>query len=285
MNHLSPSPVSRREFLGRSTIGAAGLVFGFGLVSAARADSARKIPFGVQLYSLREQCKTDLPGMIALVSQIGFKGVEFAGYFGHGAKELRQVLDDHGIVACGTHAPFETVTGDKLKATIEFNHTIGNKFIIIPWLEGTTKQAWLDLAATCNDIADRLKPEGLFLGYHSHKHDFAKFDGEYSWDIFLDHTKSEIIAQVDVANCRDGNADPLTEMRKRPDRLRTMHIKAYGAGPEAVIGEDDTDWKGIFEFCETKGGTDWYVLEHETSKEPVAAVKRSYESLKKLGKV
>ncbi len=139
MNSLSPSPVSRREFLRRSAIGAVGVVFGFGRAGAVRAEGARKIPFGVQLYSLREQCKTDLPGMIALVSRIGFKGVEFAGYFGHDAKELRQVLDDHGIVACGTHAPFETVQGDKLKAAIEFNHTIGNKFIIIPWLEGKNK--------------------------------------------------------------------------------------------------------------------------------------------------
>ena len=261
------------------------MALGVGLAGAAPAAPARKIPVGLQLYSLREQCKADLPGTLAAVSKLGCKAVEFAGYHGRQAGELRAMLDDNGLVACGTHAPYETVRGDKLKATIEFNHTIGNKFLIVPWLEGKSKQAWLDLAKVFNDIATQLKSEHMWVGYHSHKHDFVKYDGDYSWDIFASHTQAEVITQLDVANCRDGGADPLTELRKFPGRARTIHVKAYGAGPEAVIGEDDTDWKQIFAFCETRGGTAWYVVEHETSKDPLDAVKRSFEALKKMDKL
>ena len=53
---------------------------------------------------------------------------------------------------------------------------------------------------------------------------------------------------------------------------------------EAVFGEDKVDWKSVFEFCESKGGTQWYVVEHESSKDPLDAVKRNFEALKKLGK-
>jgi len=82
-----------------------------------------------------------------------------------------------------------------------------------------------------------------------------------------------------------GGADPVAVLNKYPGRVRTIHIKTNGGGPEAVIGEDRIDWKAVFDFCETKGNTDWYVVEHETSKDPLDAVKRSFAALKKMGKV
>jgi sugar phosphate isomerase/epimerase len=45
------------------------------------------------------------------------------------------------------------------------------------------------------------------------------------------------------------------------------------------------NWKEVFAFCEGKGKTQWYVLEHESAKDPLDAVKRSYDALKNLGKV
>src|SRR5207245_4551969 len=132
MKHMFSSGVTRREFLG--VVGGAGVSLSLGLAQVARAERASKIPIGLELYSLREECKTDLPGMLSAVSKIGYKGVEFAGYHGRAAKELRKMLDDDGLIACGTHTPYESVLPDKLEETIEFNHTIGNKFMIVPWL-------------------------------------------------------------------------------------------------------------------------------------------------------
>ncbi len=276
--------LTRRDFLTAGTMVAAGITLVPGLVGTARAES-KKVPFAVQLYSLREQCQTNLPGMLTAVSKIGFKGVEFAGYHGFQAAELRKLLDENSLIACGSHTQFDTLQGDKLKETIEFNHTIGNKFLIVPWLVGLSKPGWLDMAKKFNDISAALKPEGMFVGYHSHQHDFAKLDGEYPWDILFSHTNPAVIMQLDTGNCRTGDADPLTELQKYPGRARTIHIKAFGGGPESVIGEDKIDWPPIFAFCETRGGTDWYVLEHETSKDPLDAVTRSFAALKKMGKV
>jgi sugar phosphate isomerase/epimerase len=173
---------------------------------------------------------------------------------------------------------------DKLKETVEFNHVIGNKFLIVPSMEGKTKQEWLDKAKLFNEIADKIKPDGMKVGYHSHEHDFHKMDGETIWDIFIGHTKPEVIMQLDTSNCRDGGGDPVAVLRKYPGRTRTIHIKANGGGPEAVIGEDKIDWKEVFALCEGPAKTEWYVLEHETSKDPMDAVKRSFEALKKMGK-
>ena len=285
MNSIPSSSLNRREFVRRSAAGVAGITLGLGLEPAAVAAAARRIPLGLELYSVREQCKSDLPGTLAAVSKIGYKGVEFAGYHGRSAKELRKLLDDNGIVACGTHTPYATVLDDQLKQTVEFNRVIGNKFLIVPSMTAKTKQEWLEKAKLFNEISDKVKADGMAVGYHAHAHDFQKIDGETPWDIFFSNTKREVIMQLDTGNCSEGGADPVAVLNKYPGRVRTIHMKAHGAGPEAVIGEDKIDWKEVFAFCETKGKTDWYVVEHETSKDPLDAVKRSFEALKKRGKV
>ncbi len=284
MNRFPHSAVTRRDFLG--AIGATGLTLGLGVTSVARAASKGKIPVGLQLYSVREQCQADLPGTLAAVSKIGYRAVEFAGYYGRNAAELRQLLDANGLVACGTHTPYESVQGDKLKETVEFNRTIGNKFLIVPWMnEAKSKQEWLDRAKLFNEIANQVKTDGMRVGYHAHSHDFKQIEGVTAWDLFFGNTKPEVIMQLDTSNCCEGGANPVAVLKKYPGRALTIHIKAFGGGPDAVIGEDKVDWQAVFAFCESKGKTQWYVLEHESGKDPIVAVRRSYEALKKMGKV
>jgi sugar phosphate isomerase/epimerase len=274
--------ISRRAFLRRSAAGVAGATLS---LAATQAAAAKKIPVGLQLYSVRNQCQADLPGVLAAVAKIGYRGVEFAGYYGRGAKELRKLLDDNGLVMCGTHTPYESVLGDKLKETIEFNRITGNKFLIVPWMEGKSKQAWLDKAKLFNEVAEQVKPAGMVVGYHAHAHDFERFDGESAWDLFFGNTKKEVVMQLDTSNCRDGGADPVAVLKKYPGRAQSIHLKASGGGPEAVIGEDKVDWPAVFAFCEGPGQTEWYVVEHESSKDPLDAVKRCFAALKNMGKV
>ena len=283
MNSTPVSELSRRDFIRSGAVGLAAVALSANGLLAASAR--KKIPVGLQLYSVREQCQKDLPGVLSAVSKIGYHGVEFAGYHGRSARELRALLDDQGLVVCGTHTPYESILGDKLKDTIEFNHVIGNKFLIVPWMEGKTKQAWLEKAELFNRVADTVKAEGMSVGYHAHAHDFEKFDGESAWDLFFGRTKRAVIMQLDTSNCRDGGADPVAVLKKYPGRARSIHVKASGGGPEAVIGEDKVNWKEVFAFCEGPGKTEWYVVEHETSKDPMDAARRNFEALQKMGKV
>ena len=283
----TPHKLPRRQFLQLSALGVAGASLGLAGCATEKCCGImkKKIPVGLELYSVRNECKADFPGTIAQVAKIGYHGVEFAGYWGRSAKEIRALVDDHGLVTCGSHTPYEDLLPNKIDATIEFNQIIGNRFIICPWMVAKSRAEWLAHAKLFNTLSDKLRPLGLWIGYHAHSHDFEKFDGETAWDIFFGNTKKEVVMQLDTSNCRDGGADPVEVLNRYPGRVRTIHIKPNGGGPEAIIGEDKVNWAGVFDFCDHRGDTQWYVVEHETSKTPLATVARTFEKLKELGKV
>ena len=128
---------SRRDLLKLSAGAAAFTCAGLApqlLSAAAKTAASRKIPVGLQLYSVRNECEKDLVGTVTEVSKMGYRGVEFAGYYGRDAKTLRKLLDDVGLKCCGTHIGIDTLLGEQFAKTVEFNQTLGNKFLIVPGL-------------------------------------------------------------------------------------------------------------------------------------------------------
>lgn len=282
MNALIPASLNRREFLITTFVGAA--LAGLSLPGLRAAQDAKKIPIGLQLYSVRFECEKNLPAVLEAVGKMGFNGVEFAGYYGRKAPELRKMLDDNGLVCCGTHTPYESVSAKNLAATIEFNRILGNKFLIVPYMEAKSRQGWLDKAKEFNELADKVKAEGLLTGYHAHGGDFKKYDGETAWDLFFSNTKPEVIMQLDTSNCMDGGADPVAVLKKYPGRARTIHIKEFGGAKDAVIGGGVIKWSEVFALCEA-GGTEWFIIEHERGgPDPIGDVKRCLEAVRKMGR-
>ena len=117
------------------------------------------LPIAVQLYSVRGDCEKDLPSVLAAVKKMGYVGVEFAGYYGRTAAELKQLLSDNGLQVAGTHIGLDTLLGDELEKTVEFNQTIGNKFLIVPGFaenRRNSRAAWLDTAHVMNSAHVRI---------------------------------------------------------------------------------------------------------------------------------
>lgn len=268
------SHLSRRDFLATTaaSVAAAGIM-GAGCMDEPMSKTGKdKIPVGLQLYSVRADCAKDLPGTVAKVAKMGYQGVEFAGYYDYKAEDLRKMLDDNGLVCCGTHTAMDTLSDANLAATIEFNRTIGNKYLIVPWLqpdESNPKQGWLKYAERFNVLAEKVKPHGMFVGYHNHAHDFAAVDGTTGWDLLAGNTRPEVIMQIDTGNALSGGADPLVYLKRYPGRSVTVHIKEYSeTNKNALIGEGDIDWDQILTLCRTIGGTKWYIIEEEKDAYP-----------------
>lgn len=289
MNHFERKGFSRRDFLKSAAVGAgAGLVGLDGLRAAAFQPEGprKKIPVGVQLYSVRQAASKDLPAVLEAIGKMGYKGVEFAGYYGWDSKpkELRRLLDGNGLKCCGTHTDLETVTGDNLKATAELHSILGNSFLIVPSLEAKDAQGWLDLAKRFNEIAAKAKALGMRVGYHAHAGDFRKLGDTTSWEIFFDNTSPDVIMQNDIGNCMIGGGDPVAILKKYPGRSASVHLKEFGGPETAVIGQGVVPWAEVFKVCETTGGTAWYVVEHEVGDDPMASIRGCLEGLRKMGR-
>ncbi|HEX2037342.1 MAG TPA: sugar phosphate isomerase/epimerase [Chloroflexota bacterium] len=248
-----------------------------------------RIPVGVQLYSVREDCERDLPGTLKAIAEMGYEGVEFAGYYGRSAPELRAMLDDLGLKVAGTHTGWRSVLDEELPRTIEFNQILGNRYLIVPGLppeRRSSRKAWLETAALFNEIAAKAEAASMQVGYHNHAVEFQALDGEVPWDTFFANTRPEVIMQLDLGNARHGGADPVFYLQKYPGRAITIHLKDYSAtNDKALLGEGDVRWDEVFRICESTGGTQWYIVEQESyAYPPLECIRRCLEQVRRMGR-
>ncbi len=240
------------------------------------------------MYSVREAAAKDLAGVLKAVGQMGYEGVEFAGYYGHEAKAIRKMLDDSGLKCCGTHIGLETLLGDQFARTVEFNQVLGNRFLIVSWMPESrfaTVEVAKKTAALFNELAEKAKPHGMRVGYHAHGGDFKKVGGQTAWELFFSNTVPEVVMQMDIGNCLGAGGDPYAILRKFPGRSATIHLKEHGGKRGAPLGEGEVRWKEVFEICETIGGTEWYIVEQESyAVPPLECVKLCLDNLRKMGK-
>ena len=248
-----------------------------------------RIPIGLQLYSVRKDCEQDLPSVLDQVAKMGYEGVEFAGYYGRTAEDLRKMLDDRGLTCCGTHTGIQTVQDDQLQAAIDFALTLGNPYVIVPGLPDdwrNSRDAWLRTAEFFNTLSDKLSDHKLLCGYHNHSIEFTELDGELPWDTFFGNTNCDVIMQFDTGNAMHGGADPVPFLERYPGRAMTVHLKEFSAtNDKALIGEGDVPWDKIFALCETIGGTEWYIVEQESyAFPPLECVAKCLDKLREMGK-
>jgi sugar phosphate isomerase/epimerase len=248
-----------------------------------------KIPIGIQLYSIREDCEKDVVGSLAKVAKIGYAGVEWAGYYNRSAKDLRKLQDDNGLKCCGTHIGLDQLMPDKLAQTMEFNKILGNPYLIVPGLskEKYEEKAWVETGKLFAELAAKVKPHGFKVGYHNHNREFAKNSaGETFWQVFGKNSGPDVVMQYDIGNAIPGGSEPVAELKGQPGRSITVHLKPYAKGNDAApIGSDSVDWPAVFAVCESIGKTEWYIVEHESDPvSPMNAITKCFEGLKKLGK-
>jgi len=254
---------------------------------STQKTQTKSIPLGVQLYSVRTECQKDFPKTLEAIAQIGYDGVEFAGYYDYEAKEIKQLLDDNALKCCGSHTQLDELSEDNFEATMEFNQTIGNSYVIVPWLPEEKRQSvddWKKLAEFFTEFAEKVKPYGMRIGYHNHGFEFQSMDGQIPWDIFAVSTQNDVILQLDTGNCAHGGGDAYATLKRYPGRAVTIHLKEYSENnPDAILGEGDLPWQDIFTFCETEGGTEWYIIEEEKEiYPPIETIQKCYENFKAL---
>ncbi len=300
---------SRRSFLKKSTIAFAGTaLFSKSMFAAPYKNEV----LGLQLYSVRDDMKNDPLGTLKQLAAIGYKNVEHANYvngkfYGYSPTDFKKVLDDLGLKMPSGH----TVMGkqawndatkdftDQWKQTVADAATVGQQYVISPWLDESLRKnyddllSFLDLFNKCGELC---KKSGLKFGYHNHDFEFKySLNNQKIYDIILKHTDPALVAQqLDMGNMYGAGGRALEILKQYPGRFELLHVKdeiksAKGEmndGYEStVLGKGILPVKQIVDLAKKSGGTSYYIIEQESyqDKTPVAAAKEDFTVMKKWG--
>ncbi|MFK7863189.1 MAG: sugar phosphate isomerase/epimerase family protein [Pseudohongiellaceae bacterium] len=281
INQLSKNSFSRRQFL--QTLAVAG-VTAAGAWQTALAQGRKVDSIGLQLYSLRTEMAADFDGTLARLAELGFKEMEFAGYFGNSPSEVRQILDKNGLVSPAAHIPLNEIQ-DNLSQVIDTAATLGQKYIVLPFLVGDDRkyENYARIADLLNNAGEQAKAVGIKMGYHNHSFEFDKHDGKMGYDVLLEQTDPDLVFfEMDLYWAANAGVDATEYFRKYPGRFPMLHVKdRMSDGSMADVGRGTIDFASIFALAET-AGFKHYFIEHDNPSDGMNSITYSYNSLNNL---
>jgi sugar phosphate isomerase/epimerase len=259
---------------------------------------AKKLPVGLELYSVRDELTKDLTGTVRAVAKMGYEVVEFYSPYHtwtpEYAKEVRKLLDDLGIQCRSTHNSRSALEGDGLKKSIELNQIIGSKTIVMASSgisdKNGTPDDWKKVAEILTAASQTLKPLKMRAGYHNHQLEFRLKDDFRPMPFLAANTPKDVTLQFDVGTCMEAGFDPLEWIKSNPGRIRSLHLKDWGKGAnrgyKVLFGEGDTPWAKVLEAAQDKGGAEYILIEQEGSRySSLETVQKCLENYRKLQSV
>jgi sugar phosphate isomerase/epimerase len=279
---------TRREFLGTlgvATLGAAALACKTTNGQASTPPSP--MPIGIQLYTLRSLLERDFDGTLASVAGIGYREVEFAGYYNRTPAQVREVLRRTGLSAPSVHVPLPA-TDEVWMRALDDARTIGHEWAVIPWLDPSLRRTpddWSRLADRLNHLAPLAKNAGLRFGYHNHDFELASNGNGTFLDLLIARTDPQLVSfEMDVYWVTKAGGDPLALMAKYPGRFPLLHLKDASAPPERRIvdvGSGTIDWRAVLRTARSQGLQHAFV-EHDQPTDPLASARASFTYLSTL---
>lgn len=225
-----------------------------------------KLPIALQLYSLRDMAQEDFLKTLELTADLGYEGVEFAGYFGFTSSALRDHLERLGLVPVSSHVSFERLT-EHLEEELEYNLDLGNYTLVCPapprGFEGSV-ESWQRLGKELTEVGKRLSDRGLRLAYHNHSFEFEKFAGVSGLDILFEAVDPRyVLAQLDLGWILHGGENPIEYLKKFKGRCPLAHVKDFDSEREQTdVGCGVLDLPGVLVAAE-EVGVEWLIIETE----------------------
>jgi sugar phosphate isomerase/epimerase len=279
---------TRRNFLATLGVAALGIASG----DAARASEIlaprRKLKrVGLQLYTVRDLMKADVPGTLAKVAAIGYKEVEFAGYFGNTPAQIRDLLRRNGLSSPSTHLPFESLESGWQKQ-LDDAKAAGHHWVTIAYIaeeKRKTLDDWKRHAALFNRAAEQAKSAGLRFAYHNHDFEIRPVGGTRPLDLLLTSTDPKLVDfEMDLYWVVFGGGSPLDFFKRYPKRFPLVHVKDSAGPPDnkmVDVGHGKIDFRQIFAQSD-RAGIEHYFVEHDQPADPIATITNSYKFLHAL---
>jgi len=248
-----------------------------------------KIPIGLQLYTLRDDMEKDFAGTLQKVAAIGYGFVELAGYGGLSVRELSSLLADNHLQVAGSHIALDALEGD-LHKVIQENLTLGNSYIVVPYLAEERRQTSDDykkLAEILSGIGETLQTANMTLCYHNHDFEFKPLEGgQLGEDVLLENSDPLFVKiEVDAYWILKAGQDPVAFVKKHTGRVPIIHLKDRDLtdGSFAPVGTGDLPLDALIAAA-GEIGTQYLLVEQDICKGPALdAVTLSYNNLKAKG--
>lgn len=254
---------------------------------AAQEPGGQLDAVGLQLYTLRALTTKDLEGTIARVAEIGYREVEFAGYFGRTSAQVRALLTTNHLKSPSTHLAYPA-TDDAWARSLDQAAEMGHEWAVIAWLDEAQRKVpddWSRVADRFNQLAAKTKERGLRFGYHNHDFEFTRVGDGTGLDVLLSKTDPALVDfEMDIYWVVKGGADPVGLITRYPHRFPLMHAKDATAAPERAmteVGAGTIDFKSIFRNAGLSGMRHVYV-EHDSAADPLESARVSYRYLSAL---
>jgi sugar phosphate isomerase/epimerase len=250
----------------------------------------RRMGIGLQLYTLRDELAGDFTGTLRRVASLGYEGVEFAGYGGLPAEELRDLLAELKLKAIGAHVQIGNIQNN-LQSEMAYLKTIGAKYLICPFVnisEYQTEGAWKGLFSLLAEAGEACAKEDLILCYHNHAFEFEhRVDGEFVFDAMYASTPAAVVqVEMDTGWVQYAGLDTIQYIGKYAGRLPLVHLKDYnGTDEDGRINTLELG-RGILPLTDiirasSEAGAEWIIVEQDRcANPPLECVETSMEWLK-----
>jgi sugar phosphate isomerase/epimerase len=272
--------MDRREFLA-STCAAMMIP---GLRNPFRDDLDR---IGLQLYTVRREMEVSVERTLYEVGRIGYRDVEFAGYFGRPPRAIRQLLDRNNLKSPAAHISLDTLRSGWFR-TLQEASEIGQKWLVIPSLPENARDSIDSLKRTAelmNTAANDAQTFRIRLAFHNHDTEVRDVEGRRILDVLLEETDPRLVDfELDLYWITKAGADPFDYFRRYPGRFPLVHVKDSGGAPEhrmTEVGRGTIDFARIF-AARKQAGMKHFFVEHDNPSDPLSSVRVSYRHLDSL---
>lgn len=279
--------ITRRGFV-RNTLGGVGAGLFLKPGRSLAGDGGRIESVGLQLYTVRKEMQEDFEGTLRRVAAVGFREVEFAGYFDRTPGQVKKALSDSGLKSPSAHVNLKTLS-DELERAIAAAGAVGHRYLVLAYLSPGERQSADDyrrLAALLNRAGEGCRRAGLRLAYHNHDFEFATLDGQVPYDLLLRETDPGLVKlELDLYWLSKAGRRPEEYFDKYPGRFELFHVKDMDGTPRrsfTEVGRGTIDFRRIFGRSGQAGVKHYFVEQDETPGPPLASAKISFEYLRSL---
>jgi sugar phosphate isomerase/epimerase len=293
--------LTRRDFLVRSglAVGALGAGGALGcrpadatpddaapaLAAAGAGGEAALEPIGVQLYTVRSEMQRSVEETLGRVAAIGYREVEFAGYFGRTPRQVRTLLDVNGLAAPSSHGGDVNTIRTRWPQAIEDAAVVGHRYLVCASLPRSDHNAdgFKRSAELLNRAGEESAKSGITMVYHNHDFEFQPLGDTIGYDILLAECDAALVKmQLDLFWIVKGGRDAVDYFTRHAGRFVSVHVKDMDAEGRMVdVGAGQLPFATILAQA-PRAGVRHYFVEHDQPADPMASIRVSFEHLRAL---